>query len=156
MRLRDLAKVMDTSYDSMWAWKAGKRYPAVEHLAKIAYFFGTDTNDLLGWDQMLEELERDGEPTAPEKTPEERGSDWVLRAPRRIGDIVWDRKANPWVVVSIEWSRNNSIHLHCRALDGSGRKKSFATSSRSVDAKVFYTQEDAEEARWADVLKKKG
>lgn len=63
----------------------------------------------------------------------------------KVGDTVWDRKAEPWTVVSIEWFSRKVTQLHCKSpVTGTGN--TFSVGKRSIGKTVFLTREEVEAA----------
>ena len=72
---------------------------------------------------------------------EEQGR--LVMLPCKVGDTVWDRKAEPWTVISIEWFSRKVTQLHCKSpVTGTGN--TFSIGRRSLGKTVFLTREEAE------------
>ena len=69
----------------------------------------------------------------------------VIVPPCKVGDTVWDREAEPWRVISIEWFSKKVTHLHCVS-PVTGVRHTFSVGKRSVGKTVFLTCEEAEKA----------
>jgi hypothetical protein len=65
--------------------------------------------------------------------------------PCKVGSTVWDRKAEPWTVISVEWFSQKVTHLHCVS-PITGRRHTFTVGKRSIGKTVFLTCEAATKA----------
>ena len=65
--------------------------------------------------------------------------------PCKVGDTVWDRKVEPWNVISVEWFSKKVTRLHC-ASPVTAVKNTFSIGKRSLGKTVFLTREEAEAA----------
>lgn len=138
----DLAKEIGVNAYSVYSWVRGVRYPSTKNLCKLSYFFGTDPNELLSWDEYMEQMDVGRAKVSKESDIERR----TLVTPRKIGEFVWDKDVKPWKVVSIEF-RTSVVYLHCISPETCERK-TFATGKQSVGKTVFYSKEEAEDAYW--------
>ena len=69
----------------------------------------------------------------------------VIVTPCKVGDIVWNRKAEPYKVISLEWFSKKVTYLHCVSpVTHIGH--TFAVGKRSLGKTVFLTKEEAENA----------
>ena len=59
-----------------------------------------------------------------------------------VGDVVYNRKAEPYKVISIEWFSRKVTHLHCISTVTNIRH-TFAVGRRSLGKTVFLTEEAA-------------
>ena len=55
----ELAEAIDVSPAIVGRWLSGDIYPNMTNLCRLAYFFGTDPNELIGWDEYFERMEAD-------------------------------------------------------------------------------------------------
>lgn len=53
-----LSKRTGISVGTLHGWGCGTREPNAQNLRRIAYFLGSDPNELLCWDEYLEEQDR--------------------------------------------------------------------------------------------------
>lgn len=74
---------------------------------------------------------------------EEQGRLVIL--PCKVGDMVWDRRGEPWTVISVEWFSRKVTQLHCKS-PVTGRGMTFSLGKRSLGKTVFFTREEAEKA----------
>ena len=75
-------------------------------------------------------------------------ADGWIRLPCKVGDIVWNRDAEPYKVISIEWFSKKVTHLHCIS-PVTNIRSTFSVGKRSVGKTVFLTMEEAIAARKA-------
>ncbi len=69
----------------------------------------------------------------------------VIVPPCKVGDVVWNRKAEPYKVISIEYFSRKVTYLHCVSpVTNIGH--TFAVGKRSLGKTVFLTREEAENA----------
>lgn len=69
----------------------------------------------------------------------------VIVPPCKVGDVVWNRKAEPYKVISIEYFSRKVTYLHCVSpVTNIGH--TFAVGKRSLGKTVFLTKEEAENA----------
>lgn len=55
-----LSKQTGISTGTLNGWGKGTREPNAEHLRRIAWFFGTDPNELLCWEEYVQERDLEG------------------------------------------------------------------------------------------------
>ena len=63
-------------------------------------------------------------------------------SPVNVGETVWDRDAEPWVVVSVSWFSGDVAYLRCVSPVNGGRR-TLVLGKRSVGSVVFLTREAA-------------
>ena len=69
----------------------------------------------------------------------------VILLPIKVGDVVWDKKVEPWEVISVEWFSRKVTHLHCVS-PITGLRNNFSIGKRSIGKTVFLSREEAEAA----------
>lgn len=72
-------------------------------------------------------------------------ADGWIRPPCKVGQTVWDRKVEPYKVVSIEWFSKKVTHLHCIS-PVTNIRHTFSVGKRSLGKTVFLAKEEAEKA----------
>lgn len=61
MHISTLAKELHVSVATVNGWESGTRIHRIENVLEIAYFFGVEPNDLLCWDEYLEQRDMEEE-----------------------------------------------------------------------------------------------
>lgn len=69
----------------------------------------------------------------------------VIVLPIKVGDVIWDKKVEPWEVISVEWFSRKVTHLHCVS-PVTGLRNNFSIGKRSIGKTVFLSREEAEAA----------
>ena len=54
---RELSEQTGISVGALWSWGNGGREPNLENLREIAYFFGSDPNEMICWEEYVAKKE---------------------------------------------------------------------------------------------------
>lgn len=98
--------------------------------------------------ELLEDARRMADLLKYYERLEEQGQMMII--PCAAGSVVFNRKAEPFKVISVEWFSKKITQLHCVSLV-TGIRHTFSIGKRSLGKTVFLSREEAEAALVTDI-----